>query len=145
MRIVFKGTNIKITPAIEQYARKKLNAIKRPILGIDYDVEIFIELGKISEHHKKGSVFRAEIMMVLPGQIIRSSREDWDLRVAIDGAKEGLKTEIKKYKGRFDSRDKKEARFIKILKNLSSLSWTGKEKSAEEKIIKEKEEDSNEQ
>ena len=139
MNVVFKGTGIKITPALEEYAGKKIKTLQKLLSGVNYNAEVFVELGKTTGHHKKGDILRAEIMVVLPGQTLRATQEDWDIHVAIDKARDEMKEEISKYKGRFESRNKKEARFLKILKNLSSLTWTGKEKAEEEKIIKEEE------
>jgi putative sigma-54 modulation protein len=129
MRIVYKGTQMKVTPALEEYAEKKMKALQKLISGISFDAELFVELGRTTHHQKKGPVYRTELMLTLPGQILRATQEDYDIRVAIDKARDEMKVEIQKYKGRHDSRSKKEARFVKVLKSLSPLTWYKKEGS----------------
>jgi putative sigma-54 modulation protein len=133
MKIVFKGTQMKVTPALEEYAEKKLKTLQKLVSGISFHVELFVELGRTTHHQKKGSVYRAEVMLTLPGQILRATQEDYDIRVAIDKARDEMKSEIQKYKGRYDSRSKKEARFVKVLKSLSPLTWYKKEGQQAEK------------
>jgi len=138
MKIVFKATKMKITPSLEEYARKKIDSLKKFVSKIDFEIEIFVEIGRTTSGQKKGRVYRVEAMMIVPGQILRAVTDDFDVRVAIDSVKNELQLEIKKYKGRFDSHTKKEARFFKELNNLSMLSQTNEEKTRKE-IIKEEE------
>lgn len=126
MQISIKTTNIKLTPAIEEYINQKIGSLEK-FINADY-YKVFVEVGKITQHHRSGEVFRAEVNLELPGKLIRSEAEEWDLRVAIDKVKDQLQQELREYKGRKDTQYKKGARLAKVFSKISPLAWFKKEK-----------------
>ncbi|MDP1629745.1 MAG: ribosome-associated translation inhibitor RaiA [bacterium] len=116
MKLHIKTTNLKLTPAIEEFINQKINRdmakfIKR--LDEKGAAEIFVEIARTSRHHKQGDIFRAEADLRLPGKVLRAEAEEWNIRVAIDQVKDELQREIKKYKERQATKFKKGARKIK--------------------------------
>lgn len=126
MQIQIKTTNIELTPAIEEYIHQKIGSLEK-FIGANY-YKIFAEIGKTTQHHKSGDVFRAEINIDLPGKLIRSEAEEWDLRVAIDRVKDQLQQELKKYKEYQDTQYKRGARLAKVFSKISSLAWFRRER-----------------
>ncbi len=124
MKISIKATNVKLTPDIEKYIDEKIGSLIKFLGSADNEeIEAKVEVGKITKHHQKGDVFRAEINLNLLGDLLRSEAEEWDLHAAIDAAKDELQEEIKKYKGKRFSLYKRGARVAKKLLRLSPLTW----------------------
>ncbi len=90
MRINEKGTNMQITAEIKDYLYKKLGHLQKFIDPTDESVLCEVELGKISNHHKNGDVFRTEINLHIAGKNLRAESEMEDLFASIDIAKDEL-------------------------------------------------------
>jgi len=100
MKIDIKGTNIDLTGPLKEYILKKIGQLHKFLGQIDKDheVEARVEVGRTTEHHHKGKVFRAEANIKVPGKLLRAEYEDFDIRIAIDKVRDILKREIEKYK-----------------------------------------------
>ena len=83
MNINIKTTAITLTPAISDYADKRLEKIAF-LLENDPSVQCDVELAKTTGHHNKGDIFKAEIHLVGSGKNIYASVEKDDLYTAID-------------------------------------------------------------
>lgn len=95
MQISIKGTLIPLTPAIESYVHKKIGALEKYLKQFKpASVEARVEVGKISEHHHKGNIFRAEINLQIPRELLRAEYEAQDLYAAIDLVHDELKRQI---------------------------------------------------
>ena len=101
-------------PSIKDYLGQKLNSLDK-FLPNDESISADVELGKITNHHQKGDIFRAEVNLKIPGRLIRAVAEEWDLRVAIDAIRGELQKEIKINKEKNLSLYKKGARMLKKL------------------------------
>jgi len=89
-----KFTNITGEPEVRDYIEKKLTKIAK-IAESTQDETIFrIEVGKISEHHQSGNVYRAEIQVHMGGKDFRVEREQQDVYSAIDEAQQELWQDI---------------------------------------------------
>lgn len=102
MRIHIKSTNLDLTPALKEYIEQKIGSLAKFLKrwnpkGV---VEAYVEVGRTTQHHHKGNIFRAEADLRVPGKILRAEDEDWDIRVAIGRVKDKLKREAEKYKER---------------------------------------------
>lgn len=114
MKINLKTKNFGLTPSIKNYLEQKLNSLNK-FLPSDESIAADVELSKTTKHHQKGDVFRAEVNLTVPGRLIRAAAEQWDLRVAIDKAKDELQREIKSNKEKKISLYRKGARLFKKL------------------------------
>ncbi|MBU3964287.1 ribosome-associated translation inhibitor RaiA [Patescibacteria group bacterium] len=122
MKVNIKTTNIEIDEALTIWVNDRIGELER-ILGVfgpdefsageREKIEAFVEIGKISKHHLKGDVFRAEVQLSLPKKSLRAVVRDSDLRTAINIAKEEIQREIKKYKGKRVDRARGWARKLK--------------------------------
>ncbi len=117
MNLNIKTTNFSLTQAISDYLEKKLRSLDR-IIDWDADnVSVQAELGKITEHHNKGDIFRAEINVNRAGHFVRAVSEKSDLYAAIDEMKDTLAQELKHGKDKHKSLVRRGAARIKnILK-----------------------------
>lgn len=114
MKIVIQAKNLKLNQALEDYINEKLNSLEKFVKVLYnekyYDhffgkgkprVEAWVEIGKITLHHRKGKIFRVEVQMRFPGKSIRSEAVSGDLKKAITETKDELQKQIKKYKEKF--------------------------------------------
>ncbi|MFA6018067.1 MAG: ribosome-associated translation inhibitor RaiA [Patescibacteria group bacterium] len=94
MRITnIQGTNIELTDPIREYVTEKVESLDRFTKRFD-PCDVAIEVGKTSDRHNKGDIFFAEIMVTIPGDVIRTHVEKDDLYAAIDEAKDDAKRKI---------------------------------------------------
>jgi ribosomal subunit interface protein len=87
MNIIIKGSHIEITAAIDMYVKKKLKTLEK---FLDENSKVQADLGKISNHHKSGDIFKAELNVQSNGQYSRVVAEDQDLYAAIDRAQDDM-------------------------------------------------------
>ncbi len=119
MKIQIKATHISLTPEITSYLEKKLAMLEKFVQGHE-EVLLASEIGKSTEHHKSGDVFRAEFNLYLRGGSLRAVAEASDLYSAIDQAKDELLSELKTHKSKKRDIFRKSALKLKnLLKGLA--------------------------
>lgn len=95
MNIRIRANKIKLTETIETIINEKLGGLNK---YFDNIINIEVEVGKTTAHHRKGDVFRAEVNLEVPKKIIRVEAETDDLYKSIIQVKDKLKIELVKYK-----------------------------------------------
>lgn len=121
MRINIRTSNVSLDEALNDWIYKKLGEIEKflpSFSGQEFEggketLELNVEIGKITRHHRKGDVFRTEAQLYLPKELIRVEAIDEDLRTTINQAKEELHRKIKKYRKKRIRRARKWARKLK--------------------------------
>lgn len=99
MRIQTKAANITLTPEIHAYLEKRLNQFNK-LVERAQEVVAEVELGKTTQHHRSGDVFRTEINLTVAGKFYRAVSETSDLYASIDDAKDEIVREIKAARGK---------------------------------------------
>ena len=99
MNVIIKKS-IDLTPALETYLQKKFAALEKLVTAINKTnpAELTIEIGRTTNHHRKGDVYRAAAKLHLVKVTLRAEEEAENIRIAIDAAKDTLREEIEKYK-----------------------------------------------
>lgn len=97
MQVKIKASKIELTDAIENYINEKVKMVEKylnhiNVLNCDFEIEKSVG----SQH--KGDIFRAEINLQVPGEILRVEKTESDLYKAIDKVKDHLTEVIKRYK-----------------------------------------------
>lgn len=92
MNIIIKATGIELTDPIRDYVQKRISSIEKFI--IQKGIPIYVEIGKTTNHHKNGDIFRAEVSLEYKGSKIYTVVERDDLYSAIDGVEDSLYREI---------------------------------------------------
>lgn len=103
MRLEIKSTNIELNDRLKFLIEEKLGKPLIELLGkLDQKANIIldVEIGKITKHHHKGKIWLAEANLDLPGlkNVLRASAVTESLEASLDGVKNRLFTELKKYK-----------------------------------------------
>jgi putative sigma-54 modulation protein len=115
IKINLKVTNFEATPDVKLYLDKKLAKIKKFVDKKQDEVILRVEIGKTTEHHKHGEVFRAEIETHLLGKDFRAEATEEDLFAAIDKAKDDILREIKGSQEKSETIIRREGRRVKEL------------------------------
>ncbi len=122
MNIVTRANNLEITPALRDYLDKRLGSLSKLVKsGHNENIETRVELGRISFHHRKGEVYFAEINLRLGKNLLRAHQESISIYSAIDEAKDELRTELLKFKGKRETILRRGARSVGKLFRISPL------------------------
>lgn len=114
MNIIIKSKNFELTDAIKSFVNEKVGALGRFEAKI-LEAQVELERGT---RHNTGDVFRAEIMMYAPKELLRSEEEASDLYAAIDMAIQKLKVQLEKYNERKKGLMRKTKRIKSALKSI---------------------------
>jgi len=110
---------MELTEAISDYINKRLEGVKKFAKGNE-ELVAYIEVGKTTNHHKRGDVFRAEFNVEISGRKFYTVAEEEDLYAAIDEAKEEVTRQIISSKDRRQTLFKRGASSVKkMLKGVS--------------------------
>lgn len=93
MKINFKGTRLELTEAIRDYAQAKFDLLEK-YLGDTDVINCDVELEKSVGGQNKGDIFRAEINLQIPKEILRVEKTETDLYKAIDKVKDHIEEMI---------------------------------------------------
>ena len=108
MKISIKGTNLDLSESIKEYVEEKVGHLDKFIDPMETKVEL-----ERDKKHRTGLVFRAEVMMVVGGKIIRADANGEDIYAAVDLVIPKLKEQISKFKDKRSTLQKRGARSAK--------------------------------
>jgi len=100
MNINIKNTNLELTPAIADYLNKRLEDVSRLVDVVDSGAHCQVEIGKTTNHHKTGDIFRAELNIRLKGEVVYVVEDSADLYASIDTVKDEAIKKIKRFKSK---------------------------------------------
>lgn len=111
MNITIHAQNTELTPALREYTEKKMEGMEK---YFDRITSLAVDMGIISNHHKQGKIFFAEVNAHLPqGKLIRVRKEAEDLYKALDKVRDHLKLELDEVKSKMRSKDREVLRDVK--------------------------------
>ena len=128
MRISIRSRNLKVDKDLENYINDKISAVEKFINQPENDFQIWVDVERLSHHHKKGLIFKAEAQMFLSGKEIVAKAISDDIRTAVVELKNELQIEIKKDKKKKGAIRKRAALLFKKIIRLSPLALLKKEK-----------------
>ncbi len=122
MQLHFKATNYEITPEVRDFATKKLSALSKFAGKEDQEeVQVYVELGKETEAHAHGRIWRAEINLDKDGERFRAQSTRESLEDAIDATIKDMSQSLRAHKSRKESFSKRGGRMLKsMLRGFSS-------------------------
>jgi len=122
MKIVIRAKNIQLTQDLSALIEEKMEGLKKFVNVLKSDdsnvngktlAELFFEIEKETKHHKKGEVFKAEGMILLPGKKLIARAKGDDLIKTVIEVKDELQQELKKYKSKPLEKRRREQRKAK--------------------------------
>lgn len=108
MNIQIKASNLKLTASIKDYVDEKIGALAKYIKSN----EAKVELGR-DAHHRTGDVYRAEVMLVVGGKLLRAEAVSEDIYASIDLVIPKLKEQVSKFKDKRVTLQRRGARAAK--------------------------------
>lgn len=116
MQIKIKTINIEMTDAISSYVEEKLRSVEKfAVPHEEEDPLLYVEIGKTTNHHQSGDIFRAEVSMNLRGRQFRAVSEKDDLYAAIDDMRAELVRVLTSHKDKERTMVRRGAGMIKNL------------------------------
>lgn len=107
------ANNIDLTPAIEKRVQTRVAKLGKLVKRYE-PATIAVEVGKPSNHHKKGQdVFYAEFRVTLNGKDFYSNKSEPDLYKAIEKVRDDMYQQINRWKKKEVSQRRKEGGRIK--------------------------------
>jgi len=100
MKLIIKTKNISLDDPLRVFVEDKIGGLEKFISDPDDLVEVSVEIGKPSLHHRSGKIYYAEANMKIGGKLLRADAKDYDLRTAIVEVKDELQKQIEKFKGK---------------------------------------------
>ena len=113
MRYNLQGTHIELTPAITQYVSKRMRSFHKVLDMSDTSIYADVEVGRTTNHHQNGELFRAEIQLYLAGGNLRAVAVRHDLYAAIDEVRDIMMRDIRRHYERRTKRARDGARRLK--------------------------------
>ncbi len=122
MNISIKASDIELTSEISDYVNKKIGSLDKYFKNKSPDIIVRVEVGKVTNHHQSGDIFRAEVHISGDGLDLYAVSENDNILSAIDAVKDEIKREIKRAKGRNNTLSRKGGEAIKNM--MKGFSWT---------------------
>ena len=97
MKINIKATKIKLTDNIKNYIQEKIDMLEK-YLGQVKALKCEVEVGPIVGRLSRAKIYRAEVNLSLPGELLRVEKTEKDIFKAVDKVKDHLARSIKRYK-----------------------------------------------
>lgn len=99
MRHNIKTTDFLMTPAIKNYTEKRVDHLDKFVSPDHKELPMcYVEIGKTTNHHKNGELFKAEFTLHLGGKSLRAEAQEEDLYAALDKVTEKMTEELKSIK-----------------------------------------------
>lgn len=122
MKMNIKATGINLTPEISTYAQKRLSKVGKYLT--QRDPVMNVELGKVTQHHRQGEIFRAEVRITGGGADYYVAKESADLFSAIDEVKDEIIQEVAKDKDKRTSLMRRGGRMFKdMVRGFPWVRW----------------------
>jgi putative sigma-54 modulation protein len=122
MKTTIRTKNIVLNQRLRDYVEEKIGSeVEKLLVHERPPIEASVELIRLTKHHQKGEIFRAEVQVSLHGHRVISEASGQSIEQAIDEVKDELEREIKKHRGKEKAIRRKGSRFLKKLMHLSPL------------------------
>lgn len=97
MKINIKATNLELNEKSKDFIQEKMDMLDK-YLGSITPTNCDVEVALTTRHHEKGDIYKAEINLQLPGEMLRVEKEEDELRKAVEKAKDHMVRSITKHK-----------------------------------------------
>ena len=119
MRYLVRGDNVEATPALQEYAEKKLSRLEKYFDGAAQDGTVHVTLRVVRNEHV------VEVTVPVPNLLLRAEVKHSDMYAAIDLAVDKLERQVRKYKTRLNRKSRQAA------VTVSEAVWTREEEDVE--------------
>jgi len=115
MGTILKTKNISLTEAMRLYIEEKISQRVERVVGKQSasEVVLAIEVGRSTLHHRKGAVWEAKATLQWGKELLRAETAGENFQEVVDFLEEELIREVKKYKGKENTQERRGARRAK--------------------------------
>ncbi len=106
MNIDIHAKNIELNAPLRAFIEEKVADLEH-LIGEMGEASARVEVSIPSNHHQSGAIYYAEINISIPGQLLRTESNNYDLHAAIVDAKDAMKVQIKKVKEKHSDAQRK--------------------------------------
>lgn len=111
MKIILQGTRVDLTPSIRKHVDDQIGSIEKLLTDKQSSyAQARVEIGRPSEHHRKGDVYYAEVNLRLGSRVVRATESHNDVRTALDMVRDEIKRQLRKSKTKEASRSRRAVR-----------------------------------
>lgn len=106
MEIKIKATKIELDEKIKSYVQEKMDMLDKYLGNIkvtNCDVEVGMAIGS----QQSGKIYRCEVNLSVPGELLRVEKTEKELFKAIDKVKDHLARSIRRYKQKKQDKQRK--------------------------------------
>jgi putative sigma-54 modulation protein len=103
MRYIVRGDNVEVTPALQEYAEKKLSRLEKYFDDIPDDQIAQVTMRIVRNQHV------VEVTVPVPNLLLRAEVKHQDMYAAIDLAADKLERQVRKYKTRVNRKARQAA------------------------------------
>lgn len=100
MNIKIKATNFEMGNDVHEYITRKMTSLSKFLRSADSAL-CEIEVGKTTNHHKSGDIFKAEVNITDSGRQFYTVAESFDIFAAIDEVRDEIEREVVSKKKRY--------------------------------------------
>ncbi len=115
MHIDISGTKIDLTEALHNHVNAEFKKLERVL---DPSARIAVEIGKTTDHHKQGDIFKAEARIIEPKAEYFANIVSEDLYTAINSLSDELFEQVTKSKDKHRTLVKRGSAIIKKILRL---------------------------
>jgi len=120
MKINILTKNIDLSDSLREHVNAKIITLEKVIPTDGENILAAVEVGRTTNHHKQGDIFRAEINLTFSGQQFYAFAETEDLYTSIDEVRLEIERQIVHSKNREETLFRRGARSVKkMMKGLS--------------------------
>ena len=103
MRINITGNELDLTDPLKEYINTHIGSLSKYLKRFDEGlIRAEVEVARVTQHHRHGDVYYAEVNLNIPGKFFRATHEGGDVRECIDKVKSILEREIDKHKDQLE-------------------------------------------
>ena len=106
MKIKIKASKIELSPNIKDYIQEKMDMLDK-YLGSVKATNCDVEIAREQTGQHSGKVFRAELNLSVPGELLRVEKTEKDIYKAIDKVKDHMTRSIRRYKQKLQDKRRK--------------------------------------
>jgi ribosomal subunit interface protein len=112
-RTNIKAKNYDLTSDIREYINHQISKFEKVLPNDTEEIILDVEVGKETNHHNQGSVYKAEFNMEYKGQFKRAESTQEDVKSAIDLASDEMVRQIRRTKEKKSDNYRKNAGRLK--------------------------------
>jgi ribosomal subunit interface protein len=118
--LTIQTIGVEPTQALSEYAEKRFSGIEKYLGGKGSIESVTLVLAKTTNHHRQGSIYRAEVTVMADGKKFFTEAEQGNLYAAIDEVREEIAHAITADRNRYRTLLIRGARSVKkMLKGIS--------------------------